>query len=310
MVLKRYPRYHGQFKGNVTEIHLSLLSDQIVNLRKYEEGELDTVWVGLLPPRERDRARQRHADDYHSAPWPYIEYLILDVNQSPFHDIRVRQALSLAIDREVLAGHYLIANYGPANGGFIPFGVPGYSSTLALPYAPERARELLAEAGYPDGLDFPVIYAQGFKWTAPTCCYLESQWRRVLGIHVKWEILESQALEHALHQSSPILALAKGWESKYPDPHDFLHNGLNYYPLHWKNETFSQLIQSAEQTTEQNKRLNMYQKADRILMDALPIIPLTYGRLKFLVKPWVKQYPISPYKWWYWKDIVIDRRLA
>jgi ABC-type transport system substrate-binding protein len=57
---------------------------------------------------------------------------------------------------------------------------------------------------------------------------------------------------------------------------------------------------------DQGKRMRMYQQADRILVEEAPILPLFYSRVRLLVKPWVKRFPVSPLKWWFWKDTIIE----
>ncbi len=93
-------------------------------------------------------------------------YLVFDVRRPPFDDARVRQALTLATDREALADSALQGRVAPATGGLSPQGMPGHVPNIALPYAPERARQLLAEAGYAGGRGFPPVYALAFRAVA------------------------------------------------------------------------------------------------------------------------------------------------
>ena len=95
----------------------------------------------------------------------------------------------------------------------------------------------------------------------------------------------------------------------YPDPDSFLRVEIceNYYQMaSWRNEAYTTLVEKARRITDQEARLKLYRQAERILVEEAFIIPLTYGRGHLLRKPWVKRYPTSPAKWWFWKDVVIE----
>jgi len=158
MLLERNPTYHGRFTGNLQQVKLSFfLVGSVRLLQMYEEDGLETIFFGDLSRADWDRARQRHAGEYVSAPWLATFYIGFDVTRPPFDDPRVRRAFTLATDRERLADVAMRGYVSPATGGFVPPGMPGHSPGTGLPYDPEGARHLLAEAGYPGGLGFPVV---------------------------------------------------------------------------------------------------------------------------------------------------------
>ena len=90
----------------------------------------------------------------------------------------------------------------------------------------------------------------------------------------------------------------------YPDPDDFLRAVMEF--TQWQNEEYNKLVKEARRAIEQRERIKLYKQADRILIQEAMIVPLTYGRECLLVKPWVKKYPISALKYWFWKDVVIE----
>jgi ABC-type oligopeptide transport system substrate-binding subunit len=96
------------------------------------------------------------------------------------------------------------------------------------------------------------------------------------------------------------------WGADYPDPDTFLRVGLQSSQSGWRHEAYYQLVHDARRVTEQDVRLEMYQQADRILMEEAPVMATTYGRCQLLVKPWVKRHPFSATKFWFWKDVVIE----
>ncbi|GAG26266.1 unnamed protein product, partial [marine sediment metagenome] len=181
MIFSRNSEYHGRFTGNVQRVELTLRQlDSSARLEMYENDSLDVV---DLRPEVMDRARQRHAGEYTSLPRLQTGYVGFDVDRPPFDDPRVRRAFALATDRETLADVVLRGYRFPATGGFIPPGMPGHSGGIGLPYDPDQARQLLAEAGYPGGHSFPDIDALKFRRLPdPVSNYLQTQWQENLGI--------------------------------------------------------------------------------------------------------------------------------
>ena len=104
-------------------------------------------------------------------------------------------------------------------------------------------------------------------------------------------------------QPTPLLS---GWVADYPDPDNFLRVCLQHRLPGWQNERFDQLIEKARRITDQRKRIDLYQQADKILIEDTVLMPLTYGRYPLLVKPWVKQFVYAPHLKVFWQDIIIE----
>jgi oligopeptide transport system substrate-binding protein len=304
LVLVRNDAYHGRFTGNAQRVELCLLPESSAQLELYGNGDLDVLWVGRLSLADRVRARLSYTEDFFSAPLLHTGYVGFDVSRPPFDDPRVRRAFALAIDKEFLASVVLQGISFPATGGFVPPGMPGNLPGIGLPYDPDQAQRLLSEAGYPDGVGFPAIRALASWEDAPTGDYLQAQWREKLGIEIKWENLAPGAFFDKMKNGPPPIFLSY-WVADYPDPDNFMRLGLGQHSTGWRNWAYDSLIETARRVTDQGERIKMYQKADSILVEETPIIPLTHWRLKMLVKPWVRKYPTSVVKWWFWKDVII-----
>jgi oligopeptide transport system substrate-binding protein len=308
MVLERNPAYHGRFTGNLQRVELPVLLGQSATLLQvYENSRLDAFFSFLLPPAEWDRARQRYAGAYVSGPVLATWYIGFDVNRPPFDDRRVRRAFSLATDRETLTHVALRGYLFPATGGFVPPGMPGHSPGIGLPYDPEGARRLLAEAGYPNGQGFPVLDAlvRDSPIAVSTIEYLQAQWLENLRVEITWKKTEWGRLLDRLSRETPHMWVM-GWSADYPDPDNFLRVGSWRVRTGWQNEAFDGLVKGAQRVMDQEERMRMYQQADRILVEEAPILPLLYVRFHLLVKPWVRKYPTSPMKVWFWKDVIIE----
>jgi oligopeptide transport system substrate-binding protein len=173
-----------------------------------------------------------------------------------------------------------------------------------LPYYPEQARGLLAEAGYPGGRGFPMV--EGLLAGERTGGdFLRQQWRQVLKVEVTWKKLGKPIAHDSLSSVAPQL-FRFGWIADYPDPDSFLRACPHIHASGWRNEGYERLVREARHMRDQADRLRLYQHADRILIREAAIVPLTYGRSHNLVKPWVKKYPMSAMDAWFWKDVIIQ----
>jgi ABC-type transport system substrate-binding protein len=253
-----------------------------------------------------DRVRRQYADEYLSFPALATQYIGFDVSRPPFNNIRIRRALAMAVDKETLADVVLGGHVFPATGGFVPPGMPGHSPGIGLPYDPEQARRLLAEAGYPEGRGFPPV-----EWVAHfghehTNEYLQAQWRNNLNLELSWKASPKDGHFYNQLEGKPAHMFRMGWVADYPDPDNILRANSIVSLIHWQNEIFDRLIEKARRVTNQATRIELYQQADQILMEEVPLIPFLYARQHYLIKPWITRYPTSPIRPSFWEDIVIE----
>jgi ABC-type oligopeptide transport system substrate-binding subunit/class 3 adenylate cyclase len=309
MVLERNPAYHGRFTGNLQRVKLSFSPGRFGRLLEmYGENHVDICRFELLGQAEWDLARQRHAEEYVSAPMLNTFYVGFDVNRPPLDDPRVRRALTLATDRQTLADIAMKGYVFPAMGGLVPPGMPGHSPGIGLPYDPDGARHLLTEAGHPAGRGFPVLdalVAADSPYHAAVIQYLQAQWLEELGVEITWCQADWGRFLDPLDRGTPCIWLM-GWAADYPDPDSFLRAAQWRVRTRWQNEAFDRLVEGARRVMEQEERMRMYRQADRILVEQSPILPLWHGRRQLLVKPWVRNYPTSALKPWSCRDVVIE----
>jgi oligopeptide transport system substrate-binding protein len=198
--------------------------------------------------------RLRLAGECISAPGPATAFIGFNINKPPFNDRRVRQAFAHSVDRYTLANVILRGSAFPATGGFVPQGIPGHSPGIGLPYNPDLAKRLLADAGYPGGKDFPVIHSLASTGGGSSLTdYLTSAWQTTLGINIQseevaWVLFDKRRLEMEPH----LYRVA--WLADYPDPDSFLRVGVvNYYPQVW-NEEYDRLVNNARQINDHERR--------------------------------------------------------
>jgi oligopeptide transport system substrate-binding protein len=305
MVLVRNSEYRGRFAGNVEQIELFPVECSVAQ-KMYADDGLDILDLGLLPPPEMDRAWQRHAGEYLSVPRLETVFVAFDASRPPFDDVRVRQAFALATDREKL-GKVMRRGYGfPATGGFMPPGIPGHSPGIGLPCDLQQAQRLMAEAGYPAGKGFPVIKAVTPSEREPLSKNLQAHWQQNLGVKITWQALDYAAFVESLYcEKLPSVSLNR-WIAGYPDPDYFLRVGTSIWLTKWGNKAYDGLVEEARRSMDQRERVNLYRRADKILVEEAIVIPLNYGRRNLLIKPWVKKCPTTAMSYRFWKDVIIE----
>jgi ABC-type oligopeptide transport system substrate-binding subunit len=307
MVLVRNPNYHGPFTGNVERIELCLLplAEWPEILQRYQDDRLDVLLrLWFLPPEQRNRTQQHYAGEALSIPALHTGAVWFNGKRPPFSDVNVRRAFVLAADRKALLDA-VWPDWTPASGGFIPPSMPGHSPGIALSYDPQKARKLLADAGYPAARGFPTLRALTWHGAEPTMEYLQDQWRENLGIEMQWDAVPFGELWDESHEKQ-VHVWSFAWQADYPDPDNFLRAGQRGCLTGWCSEAYDRLVEEARRSMDQAKRMKLFGQADRILMEDAVLMPYCHARWKLLVKPWVKRYPTSPMRQWFWKDVVIE----
>ncbi len=308
IALRRNPKYHGRCRGNVQRVELSLLSIEqrlATALGLYEQDGLDVMDLNLLSVQEGTRARHQHAGDCLTTPSLGTFYLAFNPGRSPLDDSRVRQAFALASDRERLADELWRGDRSAHTGGLVPPGMPGHSPEIAMPYDPEQARRLLADAGYAGGRGMPELDALAPVGFDPYVEALAGQWRANLGVEVECKVVSWDDFAQRKQRELPHL-WPELWVADYPDPDNFLRLGMRQIAHLWGNRAYDGLVERARRLADQAQRMRLYNEADRMLMQEAVVMPLTYWQEYKLIKPWVSRFPTTPPWEHFWKDVVIE----
>lgn len=309
-VFERNKAYHGQFSGNLERVETSFFTGEKLNLvEKYENDTIDILHLVHLLPAEADIARHRYAGEYITGPEMGGRFIGFDVSRYPLDDQGVRRALTLAISREKLTSIIDRGLHNPATGGLIPPGMPGHTPDIGLPYDPDQARWLLEQAGIKERGCFHDLdcIAPDNPSVLTIIESVKDQWVQNLGIDINWKFMDwAQFLERLDSHSANMWYM--GFTADYPDPDYVMRVVWDYTnrDSRWDNSTFEQLVNEAWHLMDQEKRIELYQRADRMLVEEAPILPLNYGRFNRLVKPWIRNLLYSPVNPPFWKYIVID----
>jgi len=301
LILGKNPFYHGRFPGNAERVECPIFTDFGPVLEAYAADALDAISMITADPGTIARARAAHGRELVYIPQPSTYHLVFRADRPPFDDVRVRQAFVHAVDRDTLATEAWGGQYLPGTGGFVPPAIPGHSTGIGLAYDPERARGLLAQAGYPGGQDFPRVtwlYSGGSPAEPPVVPFLRKAWRKNLGLSLEAQSVEWEAFIERRDRDPAHLALW-GWLADYPDPDALLrvifHSTEGINPPRWHNARFDALVEEAACVADQTRRMELYREADRILVaEKAVIMPLGYARGRILVKPWVTMPRVPP----------------
>jgi len=283
--LRKNPRYWDAANTKTELVDFLPIGSPITALNLYETGGADIVWDKELVPTELlDVLMPR--PDFHSYTILGTYFIRCNTTRKPFDDVRVRQALGMAVDRERITKKITRAGEVPAF-RLTPPGIGHYHPPPdVLSYNPERARKLLAEAGYPGGKGFPR-FSYMFNASAggaakiheKIAVELQQMWHDELGIdmelrQVEWKVYlaDENKLDYELTRAS--------WIGDYNDPDTFLNmfmsdNGNNR--TGWKNDHYDDLIRSADKENDPAKREQLLRDAETMLMsNGNPVIPLFY----------------------------------
>jgi oligopeptide transport system substrate-binding protein len=205
-----------------------------------------------------------------------LQYYGFDTSRPPFDDVRVRQAFARAVDWRRLIALSSVGNARPAT-GLVPPGIPGRSETDFLPvHDPAGARRLLAEAGFPGGAGFPTTTLLGGGGEDRA---FAAEIERELGITVAVEIQGAGFFERL--QDDPPQIFSMGWIADYPGPNDFLGillgTGASNNYGRWSSPAFDAALAEALAATDATTARNAFDKAEGIVRDEAPTLPLTYG---------------------------------
>ena len=311
MVFTRNPYYRGLWRGNARRVEAPIVGDYDVLLEAFDGGDLDGISLLRTRPARASSLRSRYRQRLHAMPYLSTLYLAFDCERPPFDSLAVRKAFVHAVDRQGLLGRLDIRQ--PAPGGFLPPGMPGHSPDIGLPHDPERARRLLAEGGYPQGRGFPELefLYTGDPGEDPTASYLTRVWSEVLGLRVKPVGVAWEEFMRRRDNDPPAISVS-GWSADYPDPDNMLrvlfHSREGVNAIRWQHASFDSLTERAAATADRKTRLELYQRADRILVvDEAAVVPLWYGEGRQLLQPYVRV-PRTPPSMLRLKDVAIDKR--
>lgn len=289
IVVSKSPTYWDAAAVRLQEIHLYPIESRDAEERAFRSGQLHVTEA--LPPAKVDTYRREQPALLRIDPYLGTEFYRLNVTRPFLNEKKVRRALALAVDRAAIVDKILRGGQVAAH-AFTPPGTAGYTAAATIPTDVTEARRLLAEAGYPGGRGAPTLEllfntSETHRLVAEA---VQQMWRAELGLDVRLVNQEFKTLIDA-RRLGAFQVLRSVWIGDYIDPATFLHiwrsdSGNNY--TGWSNTTYDQLTFQAARTAEATARHQLLQKAEAILLEEAPLVPLYHYTHVFLLQPSVK----------------------
>ncbi len=300
VVVERNPHYWDAENVKLNGIVFRPLPNEYTEERAFRDGQLHYTYV--LPSNLVEWYRENRPEVLRTEPYAGSYFYRCNVTKPPMDDKRVRQALAFAIDRKSLVENVTLGGQSPAYGFTPPFeGV--YDPPKGVNFDPEKARSLLAEAGYPDGKGFPgfeilINTTEAHRAVAEA---VQAMWKEHLNIdNVAINNQEWKVFQRTLHDLNYEVARS-GWIGDYVHPTTFLtlwQTDDTNNETGWSNAEYDRLIQEALQAADPETRLARLMDAEAILLEELPILPIYWYTRVYLLDPSVKN----------WNPSVLDHR--
>ena len=289
IVVEKNPHYYDASIVRLNEIHYYPVSNVMTEDRMFRAGQLHLT--SSMPTQKCPIYIEEKNPNLKIDPYMGTYFYRINTENETLSDVRVRKALAYSIDRQLLVDKVTQCGQIPAY-SFTPPGSNGYQPSTEIPYDPVLAKQLLAEAGYSSDNPFPKLEIlfntnEGHRKVALA---IQQMWQNELGIEVElvnqdWKVYLSREMVGDFQISRA------GWIGDYEDPNTFLdlmrpNRGNN--KTGWENVKFDELVEEANTINDQEKRYELLNEAEKILIDNMPIIPLyTYVRV-YQLSPDVK----------------------
>jgi oligopeptide transport system substrate-binding protein len=318
LVVERDPMYWDAATVKLDEIHFFPMADNPSIMNLYKVGEVDAVLNHTVPNAWLDVVRTKK--DYMDGAEAAIDYLQINVTKPPMNDVRVRKAFNFAVDKNAWAKWKKIVKPLTA---FTPKGIfNGYPQPQGDEFDPERARQLLADAGYPvtknaDGSfscpKFPIDQVEFIYNTQESnkamAEWMQAQWKQNLGLTVNLRNMEWKTFLD-IRAKLEFKGFSRGaWSADYMDPFSFL--GLFYTNgesgTGWLDPKYVAMLDEANSELDHKKRYELLAKAEKYMIDAQPVIPIDTSAINWVKKPYVKGMYPNPGSLFPWKFVYIER---
>jgi oligopeptide transport system substrate-binding protein len=272
---------------------------QGVPMTLYENGKIDVtdVYLGDIE-RVLDPANPLH-EELSTVPGFSLYYIGFNTTKPPFDDAKIRQAFSYAIDKDKIIDLVLKGAVRKAE-GILPPGMPGYNENIkGLDFNIELAQKLIAESKYGNVPNLPTIIltTAGVGTASSIEAALAYMWQQNLGVNVEIRQLEPDKYTDEIMNEKDEM-FVQSWGADYPDPQNFLdilfHSGTKDNVGEYSNPEVDALLEKARVEQDPATRMNLYQQAEQMIVNDAACIPIFFDVSYILVKPYVKDLPLTP----------------
>lgn len=306
--LEKNPTYWDAEQVKLNGIFFYPVENATTEERMFRDGQLHTT--SIIPIEKVPELMETNAPELRLHPWTGTYFYTLNTTRPPLDDVRVRQALNYAIDRELIIESVMLGVVSASN-SYTYQGVPGYQAPDIYHYDPDKARELLAEAGYPHGegmRPMTLIYNTD-EAHRRLAVALQQMWGQELGIKIELQNQEWKVFLDTTTNMDYDIA-RRGWISNVVDPFNimptFMTGGGNNQ-TGFSDPRYDEIVTRDGYMAETyEERLELVYEAEQILLEAAPIVPLyTYTRRK-LVNPSVQGMPANITDFFNFRFVYLD----
>ena len=304
VVLVKNEDYHG---GNVNldTLHVLYYDDAQTKLIAYENGDID---LSDLPASQLEQYEANHADEIKKYYPLGTTFISLNLKSEYISDVNVRKAISLAINREELVNTILAGAGIPAT-TFLNNKIPGHDDSLpVMEYNPEKAKKILADAGYNSGINLTAEVRDTDEAIFNAIQgYLEE-----VGIHLEVKKVDN-ATWNSDRAAGNVQMTGMQWNALYPDADFQMYNyfyskNSNNRGVFYDNAEYDKLLDDARASTDEKQRAELYKQADHILtFEDYAAIPLYYPQSQFIAKPFVKDFTVGNLIYHFW-NVDVDMK--
>jgi len=294
IVVRRNSHYRDAAKVRVDELQFIRFDNQDAEERAFRAGQIDVTMA--VPQAKLDVYQREHPEELHRAPLAETRFLAFNIHRPPLNDVRVRRALSLALDREKLVTRVLRGGQAPAErflspplrAATQPEGARvGAEVVTALQRSdPAAARRLLADAGFSGGQGFPRLELSGWDRN-PILEAMQQMWKQELGIEIALTVREAKVHLAAMHAGDFDVAFATNLLDVLDATAalaDFTTSAPNNFP-HWHSADFDRFIAASFNARSPADAAAANAAAEQALLAAAPVAPVYFNAQNWLMSP-------------------------
>ncbi|EMO4510150.1 MULTISPECIES: ABC transporter substrate-binding protein [Klebsiella] len=313
IVAERNPRYWDNAHTVINKVTYLPISSETADVNRYKAGEIDIVYT--VPINQFAQLKKTMGDQLDVSPQLATYYYEFNTTRPPFNDPRVRRALNMALDKDIIAEKVLGQGQRPAwlisqpDIGGVKLHNPEYASWPREKRIAE-AKKLLSEAGYNEThpLVFNLLYntSESHQRIAIAA---SSMWKKNLGVEAKLQNQEWKTMLDAMHTHN-FDAVRYAWIADYDDAATFLNNfrtGDSENTSQYSNPAYDEALRNAAKASDTTARGKFYQQAEDLLGQDVPAIPVYHYVRTHLVKPWVGGFMSDKLGYYYTKDMYIKK---
>jgi oligopeptide transport system substrate-binding protein len=313
IVAERNPRYWDNADTVINKVTYLPISSEAADVNRYKAGEIDIVYT--VPINQFAQLKKTMGEQVNVSPQLATYYYEFNTTKPPFNDPRVRLALNMALDKDIIAEKVLGQGQRPAwlisqpDIGGVKLHNPDYASWPRDKRIAE-AKRLLSEAGYNDShpLVFNLLYntSESHQRVAIAA---SSMWKKNLGVEAKLQNQEWKTMLDTMHTHN-FDAVRYAWIADYDDAATFLNNfrtGDSENTSQYSNPAYDEALRNAAKAPDVTTRGKFYQQAEELLGKDVPAVPVYHYVRTHLVKPWVGGFTPDKLGYYFTRDMYIKK---